>query len=922
MRRRSAVLTTLAAGLAGLAGGTGWLLRRPLPQTDGELTLEGLLDEVEVIRDRRGVPHIYAETAHDLFFAQGFVHAQDRLWQMDFQRRLAAGCLSEVLGERTLDIDQWMRVLGLRRQAEADLDAVSDEARRSLEAYAKGVNRFIETTPGLPVEFALLRYEPAPWTPMDSLSWAKMMAFGLSGDWDSKIIRARLFSRLEPMHALLLEGGYPPDSPAIVPGVDYASFGESGLRRKPMPDPFSGDLGASNSWVVDGSRSATGKPLLANDPHLLMEIPGIWYENHLVGSGFNVVGASLPGAPAVLIGHNERIAWGFTAGMADVQDLYIEQFHPDDPHRYQVNGEWRPAEVRREEIRVRGRKQPVIEEVIVTRHGPIITKLVPERAQPLALRWTGYAPSAGSTECFLALNQARNWEDVLQAVQAHDVPTLNLTYADVDGNIGYHLAGKIPIRRHGDGQVPVPGWTDEYEWGGYLPFDELPWSYNPESGFIVTANNRPAADEYPHNLGSNWRPGFRARRITQLLQAREQHDRASFQAMQVDQISIPMRRLAQRLAKLEFDSPQLQAAQADVAYWDGAMDEDAVGATLAYTTMVHFRRALFGEKLGPLTDFYLGKGFHPLLHPISGMAPRSIEVSLAALDDPDGTWLSGESLDGLLADSFRGAVDQLERQLGPNLSKWRWGAVNQLRLVHPLGTARPLGWLFNRGPYPAGGDPFTVWPNVARFYPDCDHFHSASYRLIADLSDMSESVSVCPPGQSGHPASSHYADQLEDWQAGRYHALLWDRGAIERISEGTLELQPTSRKIDLGLDKDTEDGRAVLDSLIELGQRLQERLVTRTLGDEGLPPELDYEKPDPEYAYTVYWVKMTREWSHDRRRAMADALAEVLGRAGFEPNPVERRYTVSGLEGQYSGLSLMALDKVLRAWQDTSVGAR
>ncbi|RME43658.1 MAG: penicillin acylase family protein, partial [Chloroflexi bacterium] len=777
---------TLAIGLAGLAGGGWWLLRRPRPMTAGTLTLDSLIGEVEITRDRWGIPHIYADTARDLFFAQGFVHAQDRLWQMDFQRRLVAGRLSEVLGSTTLELDRWMRVLGLRRQVEAELQVLSDEARRALEAYAQGVNRLIETSPALPVEFSLLRYEPEPWTPADSLSWAKMMAFGLSNNWDTEIIRARLIDRLGPERASLLEGKYPAENPVIVPDVDYAMLGESALQRQARADAFSGDLGASNSWVVDGTRTTTGKPLLANDPHLLMRIPGIWYENHLVGAGYNVTGASLPGVPAVLIGHNERIAWGLTAGLADVQDLYLERFHPDDPHLYQVNGEWRMAEVRREEIRVRGRRRPVVEEVVVTRHGPIITGLAPEETQPLALRWTGYDVDAGSTDAFMRLNRARNWEEALEALAHHTVPVLNVVYADVDGNIGYQLAGKLPIRRKGDGRVPVPGWTDEYEWDGYLPLDELPRAYNPESGFIVTANNKPVPDDYPHPLYGDWRPGFRARRIVQLIQARRQHDRESFQAIQADQMSIPMQRLARRLAQLKLDDPQLEAAQADVAYWDGVMSPNAIGATLAYTTMVHFRSMLFADELGPVAELYLGKGFQRLLHPISGMASRSIEVALAILDNPDSDWLAGRSLDELLRSSFQAAVDQLKQELGPNMSDWQWGRVNRLRLLHPLGIVPGLARLLNRGPYPAGGDPFTIWPNATRLQPYYDDFHSASYRMIVDLADLERSVAVCPPGQSGHPGSPHYADQLPDWLAGRHRPMLWQREGIGASAEGVL----------------------------------------------------------------------------------------------------------------------------------------
>jgi penicillin amidase len=740
-----------------------------------------------------------------------------------------------------------------------------------------------------------------------------MMALGLSADWDSEIIRAHLTARLGPQHAAWLEGLYPPGNPVIVPDIDYAALGTSALARR-RNGPLPGSLGASNSWVIAGERSVTGMPLLANDPHLPLRIPGTWYENHLVGASYNVTGMSLPGVPAIMIGHNERAAWGFTAALADTQDIYIEKFHPEDPHQYKVNGAWQPATVHREEIWIKGRRQPAIEEVVVTRHGPIITKLAPGEAQPLALRWTGFDPDRGSLGCFLQLNRARNWDDALRALENLDALTLNFTYADVEGNIGYQLAGKIPTRRNGDGRVPVPGWTDEYEWNGHIPLDELPRRYNPADGFIVTANNKPTDDDYPHNLGNSWRPGFRARRITELITARNQHNRASFETIQIDQFSIPMQRLAARLAQLEFDSASLQVAQADLAYWNGVMDKDDIAPTLVYTTLAHFRRALFADALGPTTEFYLGRGFHPLLFPISGMAAKNIQVALSLLDDPDAAWLAGRSVDELLISSFASAVDQLRTELGPNMSNWRWGVVNYCHLLHPLGSVRPLGRLFNRGPFPAGGDPFTIFPNASRFHPDDEDFHSASCRLIMDLSDFSQSVSICPPGQSGQPASSHYTDQMDDWRTGHYHLMLWTREEIERAAEGIFKLVPAGWQTNTQATSKPQNSATIVDRLAETMRRSAREKFELDIAQDGLPPELAYEPPNQEYAYTVYWVKMTREWDDTWRHAVAEAVAEVLNRADFTANPTERRYTVAGLDGQFSGLSLQALNKVLRTW--------
>ena len=922
MNRRHKGLTTLASVLASLIGGTWWLLHRPLPRSRGRLTLGGLLEEVEIHRDRWGVPHIYAATTRDLFFAQGFVHAQDRLWQMEFQRRLAAGRLSEVLGKATLDVDRWVRTLGLYRTAQKSYAGLSDRARRALDAYAAGVNAFLESGHPLPVEFTLLRYRPEPWSPVDSLTWASMMALGLSTGWDAKIIRARLIQRLGPQRAATLEGGYPPDNPVILPEIDYAALGESALRRQATAGPTS-DIGAgSNSWVVAGERSVTGKPLLANDPHLMLQIPGIWYENHLVGAGYNVIGASLPGLPSVIIGHNDRIAWGLTASMADVQDLYIERFHPDDPYRYQVNDTWQEAEVYREEIRVRGCREPVIHQVVVTRHGPIITDLAPGESQPLALRWVAQEVGDGTLEAFLRVNRARDWEEFRAALRHLVTPVLNWVYADVDGNIGYQLAGRIPVRRRGNGQVPVPGWTDEYEWEGTIPFDELPRSFNPPSGYIVTANNKPVGDDYPYFLGTGWAPGYRAQRITEMIERRATHDRESFQVIQTDWLSIPAQRIAQRLTRLWTDDPELSRALEILRVWDGQMHPRSVAATLAYTTLIHLRRRLFAAALGELADAYLGKGFHPLLRPVSGYAARSFEAAFQVLEDLDSPWLAGRSPDDVLQEALHDAVAELRARFGPDMASWRWGRVNRLTLVHPLGTVRPLGRLFNRGPYEVGGDPFSPWPNAGRYQAYYDYFHSASYRLIVDLSDLTRSVSVMFPGQSGHPGSPHYANQIDDWLLGRYHPLLWEQEAVREKATDMLTLIPESQRISIGPISEgsrmrgptTARATAVVRQWLQVLPRARSRKPT-------LPPELDYEAPNSELSYTMHWLKTTWEWDAGRRQAVAEAVARIMARPDFDPNPTERRYQVPGLEGCYSGLSLVALARVLRSSSGNAEGS-
>ncbi len=479
--------------IAGLLGLASYWLRKPLAKTQGTLQVPGLQAPVEIIRDKWGVPHIYAANTHDLMFAQGFVHAQDRLWQMDFQRRLVAGRLSEVMGAVTVPVDRWMRILGMRKVAEKEVGLIGSDVRANIEAYASGVNACIAQG-HLPVEFSLLRYKPERWTVADSLSWVKMMSWNLSVNWETEILRAQLIARLGPEKAAELEPDYFDRWPTIVPpGVDYSAIGGAALLRaeaaRPFTGPAAGDGLGSNNWVLAGSHTATGAPLLANDMHLLISIPAIWYENHLAGGDLNVTGVTFPGIPGVVAGHNEHVAWGFTNGFPDVQDLYMEHLRRTDNDRvqYEHKGEWLDARLVREEIRVKG-GETVVEEVVITQHGPIINQLAPDFTgeQPLAMRWTSFEPDT----MMLALdgmNRARSCLEFREALRHWAAPVQNIVYADTAGNIGYSFPGKVPIRAKGEGRVPVPGWTGEYEWTGYIPFDKLPHMYNPPQGYVVTS---------------------------------------------------------------------------------------------------------------------------------------------------------------------------------------------------------------------------------------------------------------------------------------------------------------------------------------------------------------------------------------------------------------------------------------------------
>ncbi len=515
-----------AAGIAGLVGGAYYvLMRRPLPKTRGTLRLTDLHEPVEIVTDHYGVPHIYAHNEDDLYLAQGYVHAQYRLWQMELNRRVGSGRLSEIFGELTIEADRFARRLGLHRAAAASMQAQTPHATRILRAYTRGVNAFMSShRNNLPVEFTLLRLNPEPWQPSDSLQWGKMIGWNLGGNWETEIVRARLVAKLGPARAALLETGYDPAHPLIIPpGVAYSGANLGMLEQYEALKQLSGFglLGGSNNWVVDGTMTTTGAPILCNDPHLGQAAPSIWFECHLVAGDHDVVGASFPGAPGIVIGHNRHVAWGVTNAVSDVEDLYIEKFNPENPHQYEFLGRWEEAQIYREEIKVKGRSEPVIEEVRVTRHGPILTSIQgsldsqngDQSAElPLALRWTGLEQHS-LVDAIEKMALATDIDEFRSALRDWDVPAQNFVFADTHGNIGYLMAGAIPTRARGQALLPSPGWNGEYEWTGLIPFGELPQTINPPQHFIVTANNRVIDDSYPHYITHEWLNGYRAQRI-------------------------------------------------------------------------------------------------------------------------------------------------------------------------------------------------------------------------------------------------------------------------------------------------------------------------------------------------------------------------------------------------------------------------
>jgi penicillin amidase len=772
--------------------GLTWLSRGPLPQVHGILSLSGINDSVEVIRDRWGVPHIYAKNMHDLFFAQGFVHAQDRLWQMELNRRTARGRLSELFGELALDTDRTTRTFGFHRLGEADWENTSGAMREVILAYTEGVNAFIDSPKtNLPLEFSLLRHKPEPWEPLDSTSFARVMIWQLSHAWSSEITRAQLIEAVGEERAAEFEILYPDTNPEACPsGIEFNRLDPGGMLQGAKGPYLQRGLG-SNGWAVSGAKTTTGTPYLCNDMHLPVSLPALWYQMHLVGAGFNVTGASLPGVPLILVGHNASIAWGMTLAFTDCEDLFIERINPTDPKRYQVGGKWAEGDLIRESIEVKGRSEPHVEEVLITRHGPIISDVVGYQKEQIAVNSMALRPSPAFS-AWLSLNQASGWDDFVDAMRLIEAPQLGVVYGDVDGNIGNWVTGKVPVRDKGDGTVPVPGWTGEYEWIGEVPFEEMPHALNPRRGFLITCNNKPISDGYAHFLGHVWMNGYRARRLEDLFQGDAKLSQDDFVHAQMDTFCIPGLELVEQLKDHQSEDPGVQTALEQLQSWDGELGTDSVGGTVyevvRYTLIWNLLDSGVEEDL---LVRVLGGGFHPLLAPTTEFIGHDTPTLLRLLKDPNSLWI--EDAGGrraLIEMSLKQAVEWLRMELGEDPERWSWGRIHKVTFDHAMGLQKPLDRVFNRGPEPIGGDMDTtcqtaILPNE----PYDNKAWSPSFRQIVDLGDLSRSISIVPPGQSGHLASPHYDDLIKPWLEGEYVPMLWTREQVIEHAEGRLLLK-------------------------------------------------------------------------------------------------------------------------------------
>jgi penicillin amidase len=752
--------------------------RSALAQTEGSIKLKGLQKPVKVLRDQWGIAHIYAETQDDLFFAQGFVAAQDRLWQMDLWRRQGEGKLAEILGPSAVERDRFARLIRYRGDLKAEYESYAPDARQIIEAFVRGVNAQIELSKNrLPIEFQLGGYRPEPWTPDVCLT--RMAGYVMTRNASSEILRAQLtrefgkefvdeWIETDPKRLIEIPEGL------NLEGIDAKILASASAAGGPVRfNPNDG----SNNWVIDGSMSATGKPLLANDPHRTIALPSLRYLVHLVGPGWNVIGAGEPALPGVAAGHNERVGFGFTIVGIDQQDLYVEEVNPSNPNEYRWKGRWERMRVEREQIKVKGEAQPREVELKFTVHGPVIHE-DRERHRAYALRWVGSEPGTAGYLASLTLNRVQNWKEFLQAMERWKVPSENLVYADVEGNIGWVAAGMAPMRKGWSGLLPVPGAEGKYEWQGFLPVSALPQKFNPSDHFIATANHNILPPGYKHELGYEWASPIRFRRIAEVLgNARSKFDVADFERLQHDEVSLPARELTAVLREVKGARPELRPYVEMLTAWNCALSKDSAPAALFEVWLTKLSAAVFKPHI-PAKAWETVRGRISLLKTID------------ALKNPKPRWFGEDARagrDATMLRSLEEAIADAKKQLGDDPAKWRWDKLHVAPFTHALSTSAERRALFDLPSVERGGDGNTVNNTSGSGFRQT---HGASFREILDVSDWDRSVATSVPGQSGQPVGKHYGDLLPLWADGKYFPLLFSSQKIEAMAKQRLTLDP------------------------------------------------------------------------------------------------------------------------------------
>ena len=747
----------------------------------GTVKLAGLQHSVSVIRDRWGVAHIYAQNQHDLFFAQGFVVAQDRLFQMELWKRSGQGRLAEVLGPDALPRDINARLLRYRGNMQSEFESYSPDTKEILEDFVAGINAYIADRlrpegSGVPVEFQIAGFTPEPWKPEDCLN--RMAAFSMTGNAFTELVHAQLVAALGAEKASQLFSFDPPVKLDPAAGVDFFGLSPRLLHslvgsdsRIEFPAYY---VEGSNNWAISGRLTQSGKPLLANDPHRVLAEPSLRYIVHLVAPGWDVIGAGEPGLPGVALGHNQQIAWGFTIFGSDQQDLYIEELNPANPLQYRGAFGWERMEVQKERFQIHGGPAVTVE-LKFTRHGPVLWE---DGKRALALRWVGSEPGTAGYLGSLAVDRARNWDEFEAALKRWKLPSENMVYADRDGNIGEWSVGLTPLRENWTGLLPVPG-TGRYEWTGFVPINELPHSFNPPAGFVASANQKMIPAAYPYRIGYEWEPPYRFRRITEVLErARMSGSKltgADMERLQNDVVSIPGRELVNLLRASRYP-PDAQVKM--LQNWDGLVSQES-GAAALYVLWLEELTVAVMHRVAPKSTWNLLDPWEP--DQVLGYLSNPRRAIFGS--DP------GAERDRLLIDSLKLAAERLSKLEGPEPSKWSWGNLHVAKFRHPLARTPGAQELMNLGPVARPGDGYTV--NATEYSSDSfEQVAGASYREILDLNDWDKSVAVNVPGQSGQPGSPHYGDLLEFWSEGKYFPLSYSSEAVRNVTIDKLVLEP------------------------------------------------------------------------------------------------------------------------------------
>lgn len=751
--------------------------------------MAGLDGRVEIIHDRNSIPHIIATTDGDAYRALGFIHARDRLFQMDFMRRLGAGRLSEVVGKATVPLDRTMRTLGLHRLAGETYRRLPADAKQAVDAYAEGINAFLRSRAGaLPPEFLVLQYAPERWEPEDSLVWGRLMAMRLTGNWRTEALRAALSHRLTVSQLSDLWPGDTEEIPTTLSGLDRdAPALADGLLRN-IPDWVS-QVSASNSWLISGKRTRSGKPLLANDPHLGFRAPGLWYLARISAPGLNVTGATVAGVPFHVLGHNGRIAWAFTTTDSDTQDLFVERLVSGDPQRYATPMGPQAFTARPETIRVKG-GDAVRLAVRASRHGPVLSDInadlrrLAADGHVIALAAASLRPDDLTPLALYRLNRARNWDDFVNAARSFHAPQQNISYADTEGNIGFIAPGRVPIRKSGRGRQPVPGWTGMSDWSGFIPFADLPRTFNPASSRIVSANHRIVPTDYRWYLTDDWSAPYRARRIYDILDKPEPHDVRQAAALQNDILSLAANDLLPEMLRLLADgSGPHKPIAAMLRAWDGRMSRNAAEPLIFMTWLRALNRALYADELGPHFSAYFG------------LRPRTVLRMLS--DKPE--WCDNtatmaiETCSSIVAQTFSAAIKSLETRYGADISGWRWGTAHEAVFSHPLFTRIPVLNRLADIRMESDGGPYTVnraQPRIASAKQPFASVHGPGYRAIYDLSRLANSRFATATGRSGNPLSAYYRDNSEAWRDGKYIKIAQTRADALKQAMGTTRLIP------------------------------------------------------------------------------------------------------------------------------------